>query len=290
MRQVEREPRAIRGCRRRWCCGSGSGRPGVAGVELHGEAGADRAARRCPGAHIRPSSRWRATLAMPHTEPGVGSRPRQRWRRRVGVREHDEVVDDRGVAGLDLEALVPEVLLEPGLHCSSGTRRRLPCRAAMWVSGTQSRSGCACFQPLEGGELARRRQVGGVALGRALIDPGHDGGDLLLAQVLVAFNGPRVGVRRARAACRGRPPLGDRLRPRARLLVAAQRHRPDVAGPVAGLAALLEDRRDVARVGDAALRRVGLGRGERGAAGDDRGGEDRGRADDVVVHSVIVAS
>ena len=120
-------------------------------------------------------------------------------------------------------------------------------------------------------EVDGRGHVRGVAERRAGVDPAADQLDLLLAQrdvVLVvldadvALDEPR-GHRAALVAQSG--PGLDGPRVGAHLGVGEQRHRGHRRGPVALLAALLEDRRDVPRERDLAVRRSRLGaRGDRG--------------------------
>src|SRR5262249_46622498 len=100
-----------------------------------------------------------------------------------------------------------------------------------------------------------RRQVGGVAAGRTAGHPVRDELLLLVAQARVVGELAvlRVGVPGRHALLADH--LGDRLRPARRLLVAGQRERRDLAGPVADETVLLEDGGDVPAVGDRTLRR-----------------------------------
>ena len=211
----------------------------------------------------------------------VGSGAVERRADAVGVLEQDEVMDDAGVAGLELGALDPHVALEAELHVVAAVlvvdflahhRRALGPQLDVRLAVDP-----AAF---EGRELARRRQIGGIAFDRAALGPRHDAVDLFLAQVLVALHRARVGVREPRRHLAQRDLLGDRLRPRAHLVVAAERHRPDLTGAVAALAAGLEDGRDVARVGDRGLGRVGLVRGGRAGDAGEHHGKDGRRGDD----------
>ena len=114
--------------------------------------------------------------------------------------------------------------------------------------------------PLAGvGELPRRRHVGQVAARRAAVDPRGDGGDVGFAQPQVVLQlldaDAVVAIGRHLAGHH----LGlDRPGPRPHFLVGLQRHRADVAGTVAALAVLLQQRRDV--LGEGHRRRGGRGR------------------------------
>ena len=93
------------------------------------------------------------------------------------------------------------------------------------------------------------RHVGGVALRRAGVDPAHDGGDLVVVQraiVLVVADADGL-VEMPRRHVAVRDALADRLRPRTRFFVGDERHRRRRALVMAGLAALLKNRRDVFR-------------------------------------------
>ena len=87
----------------------------------------------------------------------------------------------------------------------------------------------------------------GVALRRAVAGPLHDGVDFLLRQravVLVVLDADaRVDVPGRHVA--RRHAIANRTRPRTRLFVGLQRHRRDRIRPVARLALVLENRRDV---------------------------------------------
>ena len=106
----------------------------------------------------------------------------------------------------------------------------------------------------------RRRQVGPVAQRRAGVDPAHDGLDLLVAQrpVVDEVLDAHGLVEMPRRHLPRLDPRLDRARPGPRLLVGDQRHRGHAAHPVAGLALLLQDGRDVpgeSHVGRGRLRR-----------------------------------
>ena len=96
------------------------------------------------------------------------------------------------------------------------------------------------------GERRRGGQVLRIPFGRAAVRPPRRGCLFSAADRLRSLaNFPCFG-----SACHGgivavRHLIPDRLRPRPRVLVGEQRHRPDLAGPVAAHAVLVEDRRDV---------------------------------------------
>ena len=104
-------------------------------------------------------------------------------------------------------------------------------------------------------ELARPGHIGGISLGRAGIHPFDDGRDLLVGQrhivlevvdayVLVDVPGRHL----AREDF-----LLDRLGPRPRFFISQQRHGRERVRPMAGLAAVLKDGRDVFGKRDLAL-------------------------------------
>ena len=108
------------------------------------------------------------------------------------------------------------------------------------------------------GEHRGRRQVGEVALRRAGVDPTRDGVDLGLGQRPVVLEGLDAH-RLVDVPGRHLPGLDavpDGARPRPRVGVGLQRHRRDVARPVAVLALGPEDRGHVPGVGGGG---VGLG-------------------------------
>ena len=117
-------------------------------------------------------------------------------------------------------------------------------------------------------EGRRRRQVGGVAARRAGADPRDDGVDVLLRQAAVVAHlhavcgsAPHGGISRATTLS-----LIDRAHG-PRRLVREERHRPDLARPMAAHAVLVEDRRDVlgerGRIGRRRGRRLGRHAGGR---------------------------
>ena len=100
------------------------------------------------------------------------------------------------------------------------------------------------------------RQIAPIALGRSAVGPSHDGVDVRGAQT--------HGVREPAVVRIGEPgrhpSIADGVldlgRTPTRALIGQQRERARFTGPMADLAILLEDRRDVLRVGrDAGLRR-----------------------------------
>jgi hypothetical protein len=109
-------------------------------------------------------------------------------------------------------------------------------------------------------ERGGRRQVGGVTLGAARVDPGEQQFSFGVGQARVVGEAAvtRVGPPRRHAA--GLHHLADGAGPGGRVAVASERERPGPAGSVADLAAPLHDRCDVAaprhRPGDARAVRV----------------------------------
>ena len=98
-------------------------------------------------------------------------------------------------------------------------------------------------------QVDRRRHVLRITGRRALVDPADDRRDLLAAQAAIVLelldadgliDVPWRHLARLDAGL-------DRTRPRPALLERPQRHRRDRAGPMAALALLLEDRRNVFR-------------------------------------------
>src|SRR6185503_3409279 len=90
----------------------------------------------------------------------------------------------------------------------------------------------------------------GVAQGRALVDPGQEGGPLPWCQapVIGEMTEARVGMPGGHPAVLD--DLGDRARPPTSVVVAQERERAGLARPMARLALLLDDGRDVRRIRD----------------------------------------
>ena len=205
----------------------------------------------------------------------------------VGVERGDAgaaVVHQLGVAGAELDPLDPAVLgellfgqhhLERGLHVLDLVGHPVGLRQVDDEVGLTHRPSRARR------EGVRRRRGGAIARLGAGLGPGHQGGDLSVAQDPLALEDAVELGRRVpgRHLARLRH-LGDRLRPRPRLVVGLERHRRDhpgvgvAGGTVAVLAVLLQDREDVAIEG----RRRARGRVVR------CGGMDRRRARDCNQH------
>ena len=98
-----------------------------------------------------------------------------------------------------------------------------------------------------------RRQILRVALGRAGVDPARDRRLLRVGQAALVREvaDRRIGMPRRHDA--GLDRVGNRARPRPRILVGEQRHRRDLARPMTGGAVGKEDRRDVIKGGPTGL-------------------------------------
>ncbi len=168
--------------------------------------------------------------------------------RRVRLdRVDDDVMDDLRIARLDLHRLDPAIfgeldvgeLIDPPV--GAGRVHREVVRRRHLQIGLADEP--VAFRP----ERQRRRHVGRVALRRAGVDPAHDGRDLVVAQraiVLVVADADGL-VEMPRRHVAVRHALPDRARPRPHFVVGDERHRRRRARVMAGLAAFLEDRRDV---------------------------------------------
>ncbi len=168
----------------------------------------------------------------------------------VGARladEGDDVVDAGTVGGPGFGELNPLVGLE-----RRGDEDVLILDGAgggNFVSGWQFDDGIGLGNGPAIGELARRRQVFGIALGRSGVDPGGEGIDFLRLQGMVVgeFTVVRIGEPgRHFAREHG---FFDGLGPGAGLLVGEQGKRRGLTGTVTVLAAILQDGRDVFREG-----------------------------------------
>ena len=199
----------------------------------------------------------------------------------VGVARH-RVVDDREPldGGLGLDRPDPAVLgqarvgveVTPPVWGLGGDHERL--------GNLDDPVGLADLPLGDVAELARRRQVLGVAAGRARVHPSRDGLDLLVAQRVIVLEPLHadVLVDVPRRHGPGDHLLADRAGPRPRLLVGQQRHRRDGAGAVALLARALQNRRDVPGEGELVrlvLRLDGGRRGQETERGDQGDGESR---------------
>ena len=126
------------------------------------------------------------------------------------------------------------------------------------------------------GELDRRRHVVGVAARRTGVDPADDRVDLLVGQRAVVLEVPDAD-RLVDVPRRHLPRLDaglDGPRPGPRFRVGDERHRRDVARPMARLALLLEDRRHVLRERGGVL---GAGRSGTGQCQQHRGQSNHGQ-------------
>ena len=159
-------------------------------------------------------------------------------------------MDDRPVARDGLGRLDPDVFLEVGRDPEVDVGNDPLGRARSRSRGARKRRrACRSSSPRKtcGGPA-----VLGVAQRRALIDPGQERGALLGRQAAVVDEMAiaRIGVPG------GHPALVDHLADHRRMLsgivIGQERERPDLAGPVAGLALVLDDRGDVRGVRDLA--------------------------------------
>ena len=101
-------------------------------------------------------------------------------------------------------------------------------------------------------ENTRSRGIGLIALRRAVVHPFGNGRDLFVAErnVVLEFLDSDVLVDMPRRHVAGNYLLLDGSRPGPRLLIGEKRHRSDLAGPVAGHAVLLQNRRNILFIGD----------------------------------------
>jgi hypothetical protein len=95
------------------------------------------------------------------------------------------------------------------------------------------------------GECKRGGRIFGTTFGCTVVSPGRQRVDLRLGEGAVVPEGPvrRIGIPRRHFLLEDRG--ANRFRPRARLLVAHERHRTDVARMMAALTAFLLDRFDI---------------------------------------------
>ena len=163
-----------------------------------------------------------------------------------------------------------------------GERNALPLDDAFRRHGIRWQVECHVGRDLPAalGPGDRRRRVPRIPFGRACIDPCGNQIDVQLLErpVVIEVAVARIGKPRRHRTSHHR--LLDRPRPRARLLVGEHRERPDLAGAMAALAVLLENRNDVLMESHR-RRRALVGRGhsrctERHSQDrDDRKGHDR---------------
>ena len=158
------------------------------------------------------------------------------------------MVDDGAVAGLNVHgghiAVVSEVGRDDVAAVDIGAVGLQMVRAARLQHQIRLSEGPAVA------EVRRRGQVGGVAFRRPGISPLGERCDIVIGQAarILEIAAVRVGLPGrhlpVRGPCLDVPAPGDGLR------VARQRHRPDLPGPVTGLAASGQNRRDIAGVSD----------------------------------------
>ena len=163
--------------------------------------------------------------------------------------EGDDVVDAGAVGGPRFRELNPLVGLE-----RRGDQDVLIFDGAGggdFVSGGQFDDGVGFGNGPAIGELARRRQVFGIALGRSGVDPGGEGIDFLRLQGIVVGELAVVRIGEPGRHFAREHGLFDGLGPGAGLLVGEQGKRRGLTGTVADLAAVLQDGRDVLREGRA---------------------------------------
>jgi hypothetical protein len=181
--------------------------------------------------------------------PGVGEAIAVRL---VGGEEDADVVDDRAVARPGFGRLDPDVPGEVGRDAEALVGQDALRGDGVWLGHLEDDIGQADRPAL--GELPGWGQVSRVAERHPLVDPGQQRGTLpggqapVVGEVAVA----RVGVPGRHPAILDR--LTDRPGPPPRLGEGQERERGDLAGAVARLALLLQDRRDVGGEGDRADR------------------------------------
>ncbi len=174
--------------------------------------------------------------------------PALRRGRVVRCDRSDHVVDDAAIPRPHLDPLDPLVLGEAGGEDDVLVGDGAGCRHLeldRHLEDDVGRTDAPAVAPLD-----RRRRVLGVTLRPAALRPSHQRVDLGWRQGAVVGEAPvrRIGEpRRHQLLLHGG---ADGLGPRPRLLVGQERHRPDLAGPVAALAVPLEDRLDVAVEGE----------------------------------------
>ena len=161
--------------------------------------------------------------------------------------EGDDVVDTGAVGGPGFGELDPLV----GLERRGDEDVLILDGAGGWdfVRGGQFDDGIGFGNGPAIGELARRRQVFGIALGRSGVDPGGEGTDFLRLEGIVVgeLAVVRIGEPGRHFAREHR--FFDGLGPGAGLLVGEQGKRRGFAGTVTDLAAVLQDGRHVFREG-----------------------------------------
>ena len=163
-------------------------------------------------------------------------------RSRRWPRVDDDVMEDFGIAGFHLECLDPFVFREVGRDLeilirdfAVGGNRIVLTHRKHRVRGADRPA--AFVRGLRG-------QIGGFPFRRAAVGPAHQRRLVRLAQTTVVeeFAVLRIGMpwrHRAFADLRG-----NGFRPRPRILEGQQRHRRNLARPMAVRAVLIEDRRD----------------------------------------------
>src|SRR6266404_2476411 len=152
-------------------------------------------------------------------------------------------MNNRSVAGPDFRSLNPFVFGEARRHHKVLIVDDAFGRNAVLPGHAQHNVG---FPDLPAfGELRPTRQIFWIAFRRAPINPGYDGGDVLLREASIVLKSAvlRIGVPGRHRSVEHL--FADRLRPRPRVLEGHQRHWGDLARSVTARAVLVEDRSDV---------------------------------------------
>ena len=168
------------------------------------------------------------------------------------------MVDDPPVAGAELVGRDPGVFLQVGRHGDVGVGHGAVGGHRERLEHREDQIGLADGPAL--GELGHLGQVGVVAARRSAVDPRRDQVDLVLRQAHVVLVGAHAGIGAPRGHLARDDLRLDGARPGADVVVGDQRHRREVVRPVAGHAALVEDRRHVGGERRDPLRRLGTGR------------------------------
>src|SRR5262249_2899653 len=161
------------------------------------------------------------------------------------LREDDDVMNDSANARSNLGCLNPLVFGEVGRNAEVLVLDHARGRHRIFLWQIKHNVGLADVPAFQ--ELRRWWEVFGVTFFRSLIHPSDDRVDVLLREfaVIQELAVMRIGVPRRHR------PISDlllyRTRPGPRVLISQQRHRRDLAGPMALHAVVEEDWRDVFR-------------------------------------------
>src|SRR5579871_562732 len=166
---------------------------------------------------------------------------------RLDNRGADVVNDGSALGRNDLDTLDVAVLRQAGIDQNIGPPVRALGLDDHVLGQADDEIGFADLPDLLVAKLARRRQVGRVALRSAGVHPLDHRGDLLLAQrnIITEMLDADVLVDEPRRHLAREDLLPDRPRPGSRLFVSEQRHRRYLPGAMTDLAMRLEDPGDV---------------------------------------------